>query len=57
MKLGRPKGPLSKTVKLSGKEEEIKILREKDISYSAIGRLMEVNWLTVKNFIQSRGLE
>lgn len=57
MRLGRPKGSLSKTVKLSGKEEEIKALREKDISYSAIGRLMGVNWLTVKNFIQSRDLE
>jgi DNA invertase Pin-like site-specific DNA recombinase len=33
MKLGRPKGSLSKKTKLSGKEEQIKELLEKDISY------------------------
>ncbi|BDS15679.1 master DNA invertase Mpi family serine-type recombinase [Aureispira anguillae] len=55
-KLGRPKGSLSKRTKLTGKEEEIKLLLEKNISYSAIGRILGVNRLTVKNFVESRGL-
>ncbi|MDF1864425.1 MAG: master DNA invertase Mpi family serine-type recombinase [Saprospiraceae bacterium] len=57
MKLGRPKGSLSKQTKLSGKEEEIKTLLEKDIGYSAIGRILGVNRLTVKNFVESRNLD
>ena len=57
MKLGRPQGSLSKQTKLSGKEEEIKTLLEKDIGYSAIGRILGVNRLTVKNFVESRNLE
>lgn len=57
MKLGRPKGSLSKKTKLSGKEDQIKELLEKDISYSAIGRILDVNRLTVKNFVESRNLK
>ena len=56
MKLGRPKGSLSKQTKLSGKEGEIKILLEKQISFSGIGRILGVNRLTVKNFVESRKL-
>ena len=55
--LGRPKGSLSKQTKLSGKEDAIKELLEKDISYSAIGRILGVNRLTVKNFVESRKLD
>ena len=55
-KLGRPKGSLSKKTKLTGKEEIIKELLAKDISYSAIGRITNVNRQTVKNFAESRGL-
>ena len=47
----------SKTTKLSGKEEEIKTLLAKQISYSAIGRMMGVHRLTVKNFVLSRDLK
>ena len=57
IKLGRPKGSLSKKTKLTGKEDEIKRLLEKKISYSAIGRLLGVNRLTVKNFVESRKLK
>lgn len=57
MKLGRPKGSLSKQTKLSGKEEAIKALLEKDIGFSAIGRIFGVNRLTVKNFVESRNLQ
>lgn len=54
--LGRPKGSLSKHTKLSGKEEQIKELLSKKVSYSAIGRIMGVNRVTVKQFAESRGL-
>ncbi|MGB3849374.1 MAG: recombinase family protein [Tunicatimonas sp.] len=54
--LGRPKGSLSKHTKLSGKEEQIRELLAKKVSYSAIGRIMGVNRVTVKQFAESRGL-
>ncbi len=54
--LGRPKGSLSKQTKLSGKEDTIKELLDKQISYSGIGRILGVNRLTVKNFVESRKL-
>lgn len=55
-KLGRPKGSLSKKTKLTGKEDEIRELLSKNISCSAIGRIMGVNRVTVKNFVESRNL-
>lgn len=56
MKLGRPKGSLSKKTKLTGKEAQIKELLEKNIGYSGIGRILGVHRLTVKNFVESRNL-
>lgn len=55
-KLGRPKGSLSKKTKLTGKEDEIRELLSKNISYSSIGRILGVNRVTVKNFVESRNL-
>lgn len=55
-KLGRPKGSLAKVTKLSGKENEIKVLLEKRVSVSAIGRILGVNRLTVRHFIKTRNL-
>ena len=55
-KLGRPRGSLSKKTKLTGKEDEIRELLSKNISYSAIGRILGVNRVTVKNFVVSRSL-
>jgi DNA invertase Pin-like site-specific DNA recombinase len=52
-KLGRPKGSLAKTTKLTGKEEFIRDMLEKKISISAIGRILGVHRLTVHNFIKS----
>jgi DNA invertase Pin-like site-specific DNA recombinase len=52
-KLGRPKGSLAKTTKLTGKEEFIRDMLEKKISISAIGRILGVHRLTVYNFIKS----
>ena len=52
--LGRPKGSRSSKVKLSGQEKKIHELLQKKISYSAIGRLLNVNRLTVTNFAKTR---
>jgi len=52
--LGRPYGRKSSHVKLSGHEEEIKILLEKHTSKSAIGRIFGVNRMTVDSFIKTR---
>ena len=56
-KLGRPKGSLAKVVKLTGRENEIKLLLEKRVSVSAIARIFGVNRLTVHNFIKTRKLK
>lgn len=55
--LGRPIGRKSKTLKLTGKEEEIKALLDQKISKSAIGRIFGVNRLTVSSFIKKHNLE
>lgn len=55
--LGRPKGSLSKKTKLTEKEKTIREFLDKKISVSAIARLLDVNRLTVSNFIKSRKLE
>ena len=51
--LGRPKGSKSKTVKLTGKEKEIKALLDKKISKSAIGRILGVHRLTIHDFMKN----
>jgi DNA invertase Pin-like site-specific DNA recombinase len=50
--LGRPKGSKSNIRKLTGKEDEIKGLMNKKISYSAIGRILGVHRLTVSSFVK-----
>lgn len=57
IKLGRPKGSQNKVLKLSGKEESIKILLEKKVGMSAIARILDVNRLTLTQFVKSRGLK
>jgi DNA invertase Pin-like site-specific DNA recombinase len=52
--LGRPWGSKSSQVKLSGHENEIQILLEKQTSISAISRIFGVNRLTVHRFLKSR---
>ena len=51
VKLGRPKGSRAKKTKLSGKEGEIKVLLEKRVPVSVIGRMFGVHRLTVERFI------
>lgn len=55
--LGRPKGSLSKETKLTGKDQDIKDLLQKQIPISSIARIMGVHRLTVKSYIKSRCLE
>lgn len=52
--LGRPKGALSKRVKLSGKEEAIRILRSEGTNWSQIARLLHVDRSTLVRFVRSR---
>jgi len=49
--LGRPKGSKSKHKKLSGKEDQIKLLLNKQMSKSAIARKLGVHRLTLNAFI------
>lgn len=52
--LGRPIGKKSSKVKLSGKELQIQKLLNKNVSYSAIGRILGVNRITVSKFANER---
>ncbi|GJH40879.1 invertase [Capnocytophaga sp. HP1101] len=52
--LGRPKGSKSAKTKLTGQERQIKELLSKQVSYSAIGRILGVHRLTVSAFIKER---
>ncbi|MGZ3811848.1 MAG: master DNA invertase Mpi family serine-type recombinase [Mucilaginibacter sp.] len=52
--LGRPKGSKSQMRKLTGKENDIKSLINKKISYSAIGRILGVHRLTVSSFVREK---
>ena len=55
--LGRPKGRKSSKTKLSGKESQIKDLLSKKMSYSAMGRILKVNRLTVSKYIKEHNLQ
>jgi DNA invertase Pin-like site-specific DNA recombinase len=52
--LGRPVGSKSRSVKLSGHEKEIQDLRAKNISKSAIRRILGVHRMTVDVFLRER---
>ena len=54
--LGRPIGSKSKTTKLTNKEEEIRQLLQKKVSYSAIGRILGVHRFTVSEFVKLKDL-
>jgi DNA invertase Pin-like site-specific DNA recombinase len=50
--LGRPTGSKSKIKKLSGKEEKIKILLNKNLSISAMARILGVHRITLTEFLK-----
>lgn len=55
--LGRPTGSKSSHVKLSGKEETIRVLRRQKVSKSEIARIFGVHRMTVDAFIKSNDLD
>ena len=55
-RLGRPKGSLSKKTKLTGRDDEIRMLLEKKVAISAVARIMGVHRRTMANYIKSRRL-
>lgn len=55
--LGRPKGSKSSKTKLTGQEKKIQELLDKNVSYSAIGRILGVHRLTVSNFVKQHKLK
>jgi putative DNA-invertase from lambdoid prophage Rac len=55
-RLGRPKGRLSKVTKLTGKDDLIREYLQKKIPQTVIARLLNVNRLTVRNYIITRKL-
>ncbi len=55
--LGRPKGKKSSHVKLSGKEETIRVLRQQKVSKCEIARIFGVHRMTVDTFIKENNLE
>jgi DNA invertase Pin-like site-specific DNA recombinase len=56
MRLGRPKGRLSSVTKLTGKDDLIREYLSKKIPQTVIARLLNVNRLTVRNYILTRKL-
>jgi len=52
--LGRPCGKKSSRVKLSGHENEIRVLLKNHTSKSAIGRMFGVHRMTVDSFLKNR---
>ena len=54
--LGRPKGSRSLKTKLTGHEQKIQQLLGKKVSYSAIGRILNVHRLTVSSFVKDKQL-
>lgn len=55
--LGRPQGRKSSHVKLSGKEETIRVLRQQNVSKSEIARIFGVHRMTVDAFIKNNNLD
>jgi DNA invertase Pin-like site-specific DNA recombinase len=54
--LGRPKGSLG-TSKLNGKEGEIRMLLEKEVSKRSIAKIMDVSTTNLRHFIRTRKLD
>lgn len=57
VKLGRPKGALSKKTKLTGKEECIQTLLDSGATYAAIARILKVDRSTLTRFCKSRDIK
>jgi putative DNA-invertase from lambdoid prophage Rac len=56
-RLGRPKGSFAKVTKLTGKEQAIRELLDKRVSYAALARIFGVHRGTVTSFVRRHGLK
>jgi len=56
MRLGRPSGSFAKETKLTGREQVIQELLSKQVSHSAIARILGVNRGTLTSFVKRHGL-
>jgi putative DNA-invertase from lambdoid prophage Rac len=56
-RLGRPKGSRSKTTKLTGKDAIIQDYLERHIPQTVMARLLDVNRITLRNYIKIRNLD
>jgi DNA invertase Pin-like site-specific DNA recombinase len=56
-RLGRPKGKLSQTTKLTGKDAIIRDYISRDIPQTVMAKLLNVNRLTLRNYIHTRKLD
>jgi DNA invertase Pin-like site-specific DNA recombinase len=54
--LGRPKGSLG-TSKLDGKQKEIRMLLEKEVSKASIAQIMGISRTALHHFIRTRDLD
>lgn len=53
--IGRPKGSIGKS-KLDGRESEIRLLLEKEVGITSIGKIMGVSRTALRHFIRTRKL-
>jgi len=51
--LGRPKGSISKTKKLTGRETQMQALLKRNVSKSRIARILGVHRITLSNFVNT----
>jgi len=56
-RLGRPTGSFTKETKLTGKEQIIRELLSKQVSHSAIARILGVNRGTLTTFVDRHHLD
>jgi DNA invertase Pin-like site-specific DNA recombinase len=54
--LGRPPGRLSTQTKLTGRDQEIRMLLQKKVAVAAIARIMGVHRTTMAHYVASRSL-
>ena len=57
MRLGRPKGRMSQTTKLTGKDAIIRDYIKRDIPQTVMAKLLQVNRLTLRHYIRTRKLD
>src|SRR5919199_1448746 len=57
MRLGRPKGRMSQTTKLTGKDAIIRDYIKRDIPQTVMAKLLQVNPIALRHYIRTRKLD